>query len=254
MKFRNALPLVVACAVFGVGCSGPSDDDGEPGGLNPPPPPAPPPPPPAAVCAATAPTGRLTQASADAPFVYTTSAGWTITIVKGSSITVTYPPGHLTYDSWGSASDASFPQPVQHENFNGKHVKDWLLPRRTLLIPGGTKLTIASVDHAIAAGVYPVFTVSIYDVDQTHRIDEQTHRVTRSCAIANFEEVDEYDGETARFVAESGGWLFEQQYIQRVSTSGTVANESAVYPLARIYNDSPNRVDDYYDDTRLGST
>jgi hypothetical protein len=209
--------------------------------------------PPALSCATSAPTGQLTQVGgADAPFVYTTTAGWTITITKGQSIVAACASRNISWESWGSAggSGGVFPLPSQHENINGTHIKDWHASHRTVLLPGGVKLTVSAFDHAIASGLYPVTRVSIYDGDHTYRIDAQQHVVVYSGAVPNFGEADEYDGATAQFVAEPTGWLFEERYAQAASTTGTPMPQVAtVFPLARTYTAQPGRVDDYYDDT-----
>ena len=252
LRFHRTTVLV-AVLFLAAGCT-PSPDAGSspPPSVPPPapPPPPPPPPPPALSCASTVPTGRLTQSGgAGAPFIYTTSAGWTITIAKAQFITAVYAAGNISFESWGSAGGVgnAFLTGAQHENINGTHIKDWLAPHRTILLPGGVKLTMSAFEHPIAPNVYPVTTVSIYDGNETHRIDAQNHQVVYSCAIANFEEPEEYDGEAAQIVAESRGWFFEQRYSQAASTTGTPSRlVPMVYPLARTYTDNPGQVNDYY--------
>lgn len=55
---------------------------------------------------------------------------------------------------------------------NGKHIKDWIGDRRTVLVPGGTVITMG-----IVRPMAGVTTVSIHDVDVSHRFDavERSH-------------------------------------------------------------------------------
>lgn len=182
-------------------------------------------------------TGRLTQLT-NGNFVVSTLGGWTIQIAS-TSIRMTHPNTNFNYELWGNA----------HENFKGKHIKDTLSNRRTLVLTDNTIVT-ASMN---AAGL--VTHVSIYDGNQSHRINTQTMTVDRSSAVPLYGEFDEHDGETARFVENVDGLRFENIYEQGDPCTG--AQEDKVFntvPLAQTYFNNLNRVDDYYDDPRLGHT
>ena len=173
---------------------------------------------------------------------YTTHEGWVVTIDK-TTFTVHTPDRQATYESWGDP----------HENLFGKHIKDWEMNRRTILLPGGAQFTL----HAEGPqGV--IYMVSIYEGFEAHQIETDTNTVIRSCVIdmdAAQREAAEYDGETARLsITASGSLLFENVYKQQAADDGT--------PLEKVETPQPlgeawpalHRVDDYYDDPRLSYT
>lgn len=187
----------------------------------------------------TVPMGRLTQAAANAPLTYLSHNGWTIKIDQ-STITVTDPTGIATYQHWGHP----------HENLNGKHVKDWLTTKRTMVLPGGVRLTMtADGPHGV------VNAVSIYDVDQTHKIDTTDNSVTMSVPRVRVGEAAEPDGETMRFWhIGKGRYYAENIYLQETVGEGAEVRQIEV-PLGTTGGtENPNQVNDYYDDPRLGHT
>jgi len=188
----------------------------------------------------TAPTGRLSQpAGPGSPARYVTSAGWLV-IMDLSTITVISPDEKATYQHWGHP----------HENLNGKHVKDWLTTRRTMLLPGNAMITLkASGPHGV------VDAVSIYDVDQTHKLNMTNNTVAMSALLVRVGEATEPDGETMRiWHIGNGRYYAENVYSEETTGEGSAAQQDEV-PLGATGGDAnPNQVNDYYDDLRLGHT
>lgn len=183
------------------------------------------------------PKGRLWQLGpAGTPLGYTTSGGWRIAM-NLSTITVTSPDGLGTYQYWGHS----------HENLNGKHLKDWLGTHRTMILPGGAMITL------VADGPQGVVeSVSIYDVDQTHKIDTTNNSITMSLMAVRVGESAEPDGETMR-IWHIGNGRYYAENIYHQEASGDTQQEAV--PLGTTGGDAaPNQVNDLYDDKRLGHT
>lgn len=190
---------------------------------------------------ATTPIGRLTQSSTGTkPFTYTSATGWTIT-VDLSTITIISSDGKASSQHWGA--------PV-HENFNGKHMKDWLGTSRTVILPGNAMITMKT---NTPTGV--VAAVSIYDVDQTHKINTLTNTVITSTSQVRVGEVAEPDGETMNFIHIGGGrYYMENIYTQNSTGDGTDAVQEEI-PIGNSGGDAnPNQLNDYYNDPRLAHT
>lgn len=188
----------------------------------------------------TVPTGRLSQPNGPTnPVFYTTSSGWNITLDR-STVTITSADGKATYQHWGHP----------HENLNGKHLKDWLGVYRTMILPGDVTITMKATGPQ---GV--VEALSIYDVDQTHKIDTTNNSVILSTLLVRVGETSEPDGETMRFFhIGNGRYYTENVYTQDTAGDGTDAVQHEV-PLGSTGGDAnPNQVNDLYDDPRLGHT
>lgn len=198
------------------------------------------------------PQGRLARPTADGPFVYTTASGWTVTI-NPTGIVIVDGNDDLRYDLWGSI----------HESIGLKHVKDLLTGRRTLLLPGDVKITVALnnwEEAEFSGGGDYMRTVSIYEGDETHRIDMSTFSLVISGAIAQHGEADEHDGETARLSVTDQGLLFENIYEQGLDNPhdpcASAPSEMILetVPLALQHAAPSNQIQDYYDDLRMGHT
>ena len=186
------------------------------------------------------PIGRLTQPDGPGGHVhYITSAGWDIRL-NLSTVTITSSDGKSTYQHWGHP----------HENLNGKHLKDWLGTYRTMLLPGDVMITMKATGPQ---GV--IEALSIYDADQTHKIDTTNNTVTLSTLHVRVGEASEPDGEAMRFFhIGSGRYYTENIYTQNNASDGTDAVQREI-PLGTTGGDAnPNQVNDLYDDTRLGHT
>ena len=191
----------------------------------------------------TSPQGRLTQPTAT-KFQVITKSGWTIA-AEGTDCTISAPgnPGILLI--WG---------PNGHENLQGKQIKDCATDRRTILLPGDTMVTFFLAKKLPSDAGPTIQTVSIYDDDQSHRINLHTVSIESSSTLTRAGEATEPDGETARIWDTGAGFYLENIYTESTSSNGQPLPQQAV-PLGRTYGPAqPNRVDDFFDDPRLGHT
>jgi hypothetical protein len=189
-------------------------------------------------------TFALAAAPPEDPMVFTTSGCWTVTI-DHTTITFTGPSGLNRVETWGDP----------HENLNGKHIKDWLTRRRTILLPGGAIVTMRATGKQ---GVVDL--VNVYDGPHAREIDNATHTVTsqtddplETAAL----EAAEHDGETARITELSDDRVsFDNEYTQEADEDGLPLDK--VPTPARLGETggtaNPNNVNDFYDDPRLGHT
>lgn len=184
--------------------------------------------------------GWYTQAGVGEPIVFDTQGGYVIRIDR-HTITVTDPLDRNTVEHWGDP----------HENLNGKHIKDWEIDRRTLLLGDGTRITM----HASGPQMV-VDTMSIYDGHNNVQIDNAGNTIThasRSLADTRCREGEQHDGETARFVTDTvtGKARYDQVYTEdelfNITPSTQPLGDTGGYA-------NPNQVNDYYDDPRLGHT
>jgi hypothetical protein len=205
------------------------------------------------ICNKVAAAGNLSQTTAAGSFVYKTNGGGTITITEQNSIVIThdnYPGFKLEY--WGDAGVAGHPlNSANHENLNGKHIKDRVGSRRTIIFPDGTKIT------TVAAGeVGAPISISIYEGAQAHHINANCnylnvveYSAVKDCMTKQLDDA-EADGETATFEFVPTGLLYVNIYTE-VTPGNKVMNR---VPLGEIERNNPTLVRDYYDDLRLGHT
>ena len=135
-----------------------------------------------------------------------------------------------------------------HENLNGKHIKDRLLATRTLVLPDGSKLTMASTGMD-----KEIHTISIYDGNESHQFDFATKKVKHSSLdAAKAQQLDaaEPDGEAATFSMDNNGLEFFNSYNEL--TPGNKVSGRVL--LGTIERAQPTQVNDYFDDPRLGHT
>lgn len=195
----------------------------------------------------TAPRGRLVRREGGDLEYVTRSGLWTMR-VNAHTITLTRGT-QFSWQVWGDP----------HENLNGKHIKDWLGTRRTLLLDDGTKITMhADGSHGV------VHTTQIYDGEQSHEIGNIGNLVRHSCVnaqVAATRDAEEADGETAylanlRGPAHVSGYLYvENVYTEEVGAEGIDEPVFEVEPLGETGDDgNPNQVNDLYDDERLAHT
>ncbi len=189
-------------------------------------------------CDAVATTGGLSQSASDSKITYVTSGGGKVVIDK-FTITISHKDyANFTIQFWGE----------QHENLNGKHIKDWEGEKRSFIFPDGTKLTmISNKPDAVMQSV------TIYDGNQCHHINTGCNTVEYSSANSPFtKRLDdaEADGETGTFEITQTGLLFNNIYNE--TTLGQKVEK--VVPLGEIFKAEPTRVNDYYDDSSVGHT
>jgi hypothetical protein len=184
---------------------------------------------------------------------YNTSGGGKIVIDPAGSITIThndYPGFKLEF--WGDAGPLGIPlNSANHENLNGKHIKDRIDVRRTIIFPDGAKIT------TLASGFAgPLTSISIYDGEESHYINTNCNYIYKlehsstNAAIAKQLDDSEPDGETGIFEFTETGLLFLNIYTEDIAGQKV---EKRV-PLGVLFKDDPNRVDDYYDDPRYEHT
>ncbi len=169
---------------------------------------------------------------------------WVIT-VNLHTVTIRTPSQANKVEYWGDP----------HENLNGKHIKDWVTTRRSLILGDGTLLTMHGEGPQ---GVMNQLTV--YDGPHVRTIENATETITYSSdelADATAREAAEADGETAQVVElEDQVTQYNNVYSQEEDEGGT--------PLEKVHETvqlgetgglaNPNNVRDYYDDERLGHT
>lgn len=193
-------------------------------------------------------TGSLSQASATAPFVYKTADGWTITIKLRDYIRVQHDTySHYNLELWGVLETGELSG--NHENLNGKHLKDRLTNKRSIILPGGTKITMHVKDNYYSQ----LTVVSIYDGAQAHHINALCGVLEYSgsdMAISQQLDDQQADGETAGFEISDSGLLLVNIYNE--DSPGNKITERVL--LGELLKNSPNLINDYFDDPRLGHT
>lgn len=202
-------------------------------------------------CDAQTAKGHLTFNAATGIYTYNTRGGGVITINLKNDIKVTHSgyPG-FKIEIWGIIVPAPGATLLggDHENLNGKHIKDRLGLHRSILFPDGTKLTM----RAVASNNH-MASISIMDGDEAHHINGTCGTLNLSVVDSEIaQQLDEAvaDGETSTFEISATGLLFVTIY-QEDTHGNKVANRILLGELEKA---NPNLVRDYYDDPRLGHT
>lgn len=202
-------------------------------------------------CVAVATAGGLSQSASDSTITYITSGGGKIVMdQKGFFISIThrdYP--NFKLDFWGTVErNGKNAHGANHENLNGKHIKDREGTRRSIIFPDGTKLTMDASNIG-----YELLSATIYDGQQCHHFNAGCNTLEYSSANSAFtKQLDdaEADGETGTFEITQTGLLFNNIYNEKILGQKV----EKLVPLGEIFKAEPNRVNDYYDDTSLGHT
>ncbi len=199
-------------------------------------------------------SGNLTYDAEKKQYRYRTSKGGTVTInvdgLANSAINFTYDsfPG-FSFEVWGHIETGGVMKFAgNHENLKGKHLKDRLGERRTIILPDETKVTY------IAEGVYGLIkSISIYDQKESHHINYTCNKLEFSSydpmLIKRMDEA-EADGETSLIEINGNSLLLVTIYME--TTPGNKIHDR--YPLGELMRDRPNHINDYYDDPRLAHT
>ncbi len=195
--------------------------------------------------------GKLVASSVPGQYSYTTSGGGHILINPGKQIVITHDnyPG-FKVEFWGDATglNGQVITSGNHENLNGKHIKDRVGSRRSFVFPDGAKITL------VAGGeVEALISVSIYEGSESHRIGALCANVEHSSVdLPLTQQMDnaEADGETSTIEFITGGLLWVNIY--KEDTPGNKVNSRVL--LGELKSNNPNQVNDYYDDPRLGHT
>lgn len=196
------------------------------------------------------PVGHMAVDPTSHSFIFRTNGGGTIYVRLNEvpEIKITHDDYEgFQLDFWGSTPDDSSFYGM-HESLNWKHLKDRLMNTRTIIFPDGAKLTM------IADGVDgPLISVSIYDMNESHRIDIQRKELIHSSenlTVAEELESQEADGEAGGFEFTETGLIYFNSFIE--TTPGIL--EYDYYLLGELLFDSPNAVLDHYDDPRFDHT
>lgn len=177
---------------------------------------------------------------------YVTGGGYSVQIDL-HTITIHDPTTKNKVEHWGT----------QHENLNGKHIKDWGGAdgwdgaRRTVVLGDGTKVTMESTGPLALTTV-----TSIYNGQQNVQIGNSTNTVIHygvNLADTVALEAAQHDGETSQFLTNK---------ITGVSDYKTIYNEDASFQIVPFNVQlgtsggcaNPNNVNDYFDDPRIGHT
>jgi len=130
------------------------------------------------------PAGRLAQPVDKGPITHVTGQGWRIRIEAGA-VTIR-PPEE-------SGADLQYVAYRMRDQLGTHDLRAWSGDRRTLLLPGGAKLTL----HGQAG---EILKLSLYDGTESHEIDVLTQTLTHSrvdATVAQTREAAEADGEAA---------------------------------------------------------
>lgn len=203
-------------------------------------------------CKPVVPAGRLSHDPGTDTYNFRSTGGGRIKIALGAdlslrAVTINHDdyPG-FKIELWGIADDDKLS--ANHENLNGKHIKDRIGTRRSIIFPDGTKITM------VAEGLYErLLSISIYDGDESHRINGVCNTLEHSSTSRSMAlklDSEEADGETGGFELTETGLTFFNQYTEEMP--GTHLMNYEVLGTLEINN--PTQVNDYYDDPRLGHT
>ena len=189
-------------------------------------------------CTPVAFTGNLSQSSTDNIITYITRGGGKIKI-----------DGYTFFYSHKYFADFNIVfRGFEHEDFNGKHIKDFLGNRRSLIFPDGAKITIVNAELNKS-----IKSFSIVDGEEYHHYNFTCNKLEFSSVKSPYAEgldYEEVDGETATFEITETEILYYNIYTEN---RPGIKIENKI-PLARLFKDNPIQVYDLYDDPRLKNT
>ncbi|MBL7697374.1 MAG: hypothetical protein JNK79_04430 [Chitinophagaceae bacterium] len=200
-------------------------------------------------CVSVSPSGRLAMSGTNS-FTYITPGGGEIYVDLEGTIVIK----HNFYENfklefWGGIEDDSNPIiSANHENLNGKHIKDRIGKNWSIIFPDGVKVTFTS-----AGKDQPVLSVSIYDGSEIHHFNATCHSLEYSSTSSPFvNELDalQPDGETSTFEFTDTGLTLWNIYIEDAVNKRVEKRQR----LGELSRDNPNQVNDYYDDAKLDHT
>lgn len=206
-------------------------------------------------CEAVKPNGNFKLADPiNGMFTYETNGGGKIAfspiVANQGSITIShknYPNFKLEF--WGLTNiDGESKISGNHENLNGKHIKDRVSGTRTIVFPDDAKITMVSNGE-----IDPMLSITLYEGNEIHHINMSCDKLEYSAANSKYaKQIDDAqaDGETSTFEFTETGLLFLNIY--KENSAGNKVEERI--PLGEISKSQPNTVNDYYDDPRLGHT
>jgi hypothetical protein len=164
--------------------------------------------------AAILPVGRLTQASAAAPIIFTTLTSWTVEIA-GGTVTVKPPTStgaNLQYTARGN-----------RDLLGTQDLRAWAGDRRTVLLPGGAKLTMRGTASQLQS-------IALYDGDESHEVNVATQTILHSqisASIATTRDTGEFDGESGHLILRPGSTARDvYMFLANLYTQGANADGS----------------------------
>ncbi|MGC4233938.1 MAG: hypothetical protein QM594_13245 [Niabella sp.] len=186
-------------------------------------------------------------------YEYNSGKGTTIKIaapipqgdLSGLTVTITYNEKY-TYQLWGTATNVS--NAAQHENLNGKHIKDRIGNNRTAITPDGTKITLVSTSPEAS-----VTALTIYSSGSVHHFNVSCRKLeysTLNLQIASRLDELQADGETSIFDDTETIVFFYNIYNEE--TPGNKVHQRV--DLGFLPKNNPKQVNDLYDDPRLAHT
>lgn len=204
-------------------------------------------------CSAVTPKAGMVQSGVADSFMYRTSGGGIIVIKPDISVTIRHEqyPG-FKLELWGiEVVNGAAKLVGNHENLNGKHIKDKESGRRSVIFPDGAKLTIKGGNDYLGL----IRSVSIIDGSNSHVLSFSCNQVvlehsSTSVSLAQALDELEADGEASVIEFTADGLLWVNSYLE--NSSGTKVYNRV--PLGEIMKATPTLVRDYYDDPRLGHT
>ncbi len=197
-------------------------------------------------CEAVSPQGNISFSNlTEGIFTYETSGGGKIELDPAKFINITHKDySGFNIQLWGTTQvNSQIKNSGNHENLNGKHVKDRIGSVRTLIFPDGAKITMIS-DGKTGA----MLSVSIYDGNQFQHFNPLCNTLeysSNNSAFAKQFDDTEADGETGIIEFTETGLLYVNIYIEEIA--GEKVEERV--PIGEIYRDQPNTVNDYWDNT-----
>ena len=200
-------------------------------------------------CTSVTPTGNLVVLSPD-EYSFKTSGGAIISISLIKGIQIKHEAySNLKLELWGETEvNGKTRNSANHETLNGKHIKDRIGTRRTIIFPDGAKITMVTESK-----YGPLLSVTIIDGAEVHRINANCSMVEQSeinQGLAKQIDDAEPDGETGTIEITATGLLFVNTYTEE--TPGKKLLERIV--LGELFLNNLNHVKDYYDDPNLGHT
>ncbi|MGV8878134.1 MAG: hypothetical protein ACOH2A_03790 [Sphingobacteriaceae bacterium] len=201
-------------------------------------------------------TGRIAANTSGDQFAFRTTGGGHVTLNINTekstfrSIKITHEayPG-FNLELWGDTTVKGMVRTsANHESLNGKHIKDRIGTRRSIIFPDGAKLTLFAEGRK-----GPLLYVSVYDGAESHRINLTCNTLIKSStapAVARQLDEEEADGETGGFEITPTGLLFFNLYTEDTPGVKTGKREN----LGEIFRSDPTRVNDYFDDSTRAST
>lgn len=195
-------------------------------------------------------TGALSYNPTSATYTYNSKGGGIIVIAGTSPIKFL----HKDYSGfevvwWGDLTvGATTKLSANHENLNGKHIKDRVGSIRSFKFPDGTKLTLTTDGEK-----GQILSISIFEAETSYRINYTCNTVEyvgNDPLLTKKLDDSEPDGETAAIEFTATGLLYLNIYNEQ--SIGNRIDQRV--PLGEINRAQPTQVRDYYDDLRLGHT